>query len=163
MTKNLLRTVCLMLDVAVKIDKKRSGHFPPAPPYPSSTEYNLELKSKPWAGLCLQSWHNETEQPLCLPLRVSQLKRKHKNKWLLRFGARFQGCHSFRLVQDASVLEKGYFWMDGWLALSSYWKKIQLCWAKKHCPYIFSLDTCIPHKRNHGLLVVKSLRMKRKR
>ena len=44
--KKLIRTVYLMLDVAVKIGKRRSGHFPP-PPYPSTIKYTLELKSKP--------------------------------------------------------------------------------------------------------------------
>lgn len=45
--KKLIRTVYLMLEVAVKIGKRRSGHFPP-PPYPSTIKYNLDLKSKPW-------------------------------------------------------------------------------------------------------------------
>lgn len=61
MTKNLIRIVCLMLDVAVKTGKKGSGYFP-LPHYLPSTKDNLELK-KPWAVHSRQSWHNETEQP----------------------------------------------------------------------------------------------------
>lgn len=99
------------------------------------------------------------EQPFCLPLWLSQLKSTNKSKCLPDLMLAFQCCCSFRLLQDAGVLEHSHF-RNRWLwAPSSYWKEEQRCWEKELSIY-FSLDTCIPYKRNHELLIVKPLRMK---
>lgn len=55
-----------------------------------------------------------------------------------RFDACFQYCCSFRLLQDASVLEHSHFGIDGWWAPSSYWKERQRCWEKELSIYFFS-------------------------
>ena len=157
--KKLIRTVYFLLDVAVKIGKRRSGHFPP-PPYPSTIKYNLELKSKPWQfntfSLDIMNRTTLLSPTMTQPVeKKAQMKASDSQIWcLLSVLLWLQASSRCQCFRAQSFLNR-------WLLSTVQLLKGKATVLGKEMLSIYFFSRYITYKINNELLIVKPLRMKK--
>ena len=157
--KKLIRTVYLLLDVAVKIGKRRSGHFPPTP-YPSTIKYNLELKSKPWQfntfSLDILNRTTLLSPTMTQPVeKKAQMKASDSQIWcLLSVLLWLQASSRCQCFRAQSFLNR-------WLLSTVQLLKGKATVLGKEMLSIYFFSRYITYKINNELLIVKPLRIKK--
>ena len=151
--KKLIRTVYFLLDVAVKIGKRRSGHFPP-PPYPSTIKYNLELKSKPWQfntfSLDIMNRTTLLSPTMTQPVeKKAQMKASDSQIWcLLSVLLWLQASSRCQCFRAQSFLNR-------WLLSTVQLLKGKATVLGKEKLSIYFFSRYITYKINNELLIVK--------